>query len=377
MKNQEFKNKLKTTVNPNITNSNTTELLKALGLFPLPENVEVTISSDNKYLNLRLKDINVSANEHLLFQIPLKDTDLSALQSRDDYQELLNRYNTYTNEYIDEIKNYAIQERAYIQQQFPDLVFNIKIRIKSYESYLNKINKNITMKKSPYINDIMAERIILSSIGDCQDEKKLTKMCYEVAKALYDFRINTNFRMTADEANNTAKTSKEYITKDYISHPKENGYQSLHLLMQNKKNSDFKYETQIRTFEMEDASKNNDKISHKEYKPRILNDLSVTRIPLYSVITQFNDSSGNPIIIDAPFDTRFYHFYNNTINSNNISTNNYEKKETITYENYKKELSELTEALGLSFKDIRARLRKIDISKYIKEKNSENSEQSL
>ena len=42
MKNQEFKNKLKTTVNPNITNSNTTELLKALGLFPLPENVEVT-----------------------------------------------------------------------------------------------------------------------------------------------------------------------------------------------------------------------------------------------------------------------------------------------------------------------------------------------
>ena len=371
MKNQEFKNELKTTVNQNITNS--TELTKALGLFPLPENVEVSISSDNKYLNLRLKDNNVSANDHLLFQIPLKDTDFSALHSRDDYQELLNRYNTYTNEYIDEVKNYAIQERAYIQKQFPDLVFNIKIRIKSYESYLNKIKKNITMGKSPYINDIMAERIILSSIGDCQDEKKLTKMCYEVAKALYDFRINTNFRMISDDAHNIAPTPKEYITKDYIAHPKENGYQSLHILMENIKDSDFNYETQIRTFSMEDKSKNDDRISHKEYKPRLLNDLSVTRIPLYSVITSFNDSSGRPIIIDAPFNTRFYHFYNNTIGS----TNDYKKEKTITYEKYKKELSELTEALGLSFKDIRSRLRKIDISKYIKEKNSENSEQSL
>ena len=140
-------------------------------------------------------------------------------------------------------------------------------------------------------------------------------MCYEVAKALYEFRLNTNFRMALDDTNNNpVKTSEEYITKDYISHPKENGYQSLHLLIQNQKNSDFMYETQIRTFEMEDSSKNNDKISHKKYKPRLLNDLSVTRIPLYSVITQFNDSSGNPIIIDAPFDIRFYHFYNDLLN---------------------------------------------------------------
>lgn len=370
MQNPEFKSRIRENINQNITTSKTEELLKTLGLFPLPENVEVTISSDNKYLNLRLKDSNGSTEDHLLFQILLKGKDLSALQSSEDYQELLDRYNTYTNEYIDEIKNYAIQERAYIEKLFPNLVFSIKIRIKSYESYLNKVNKNITIGKSPYINDIMAERIIISSIDGSQDEKKLTQMCYKVAKALYDFRLNTNFRMIPDEENNTAPTSKEYITKDYIAHPKENGYKSLHLLMQNKKNKDFDYETQIRTFKMEDESKNDDKQSHKEYKPRILNDLSVTRIPLYSVITQFKDNSGNPIIIDAPIATRFYHFYNNTINSNN----EYKKKKTITYKKFREELSELTEALGISFKDIRDKLRKIDISKYIKEEVPRKSE---
>ena len=370
MQNPEFKSRIRENINQNITTSKTEELLKTLGLFPLPENVEVTISSDNKYLNLRLKDSNGSTEDHLLFQILLKGKDLSALQSSEDYQELLDRYNTYTNEYIDEIKNYAIQERAYIEKLFPNLVFSIKIRIKSYESYLNKINKNVTLGKSPYINDIMAERIIISSMEGSQDEEKLTQMCYEVAKALYDFRLKTNFSIIPDKENNAAPTSKEYITKDYIACPKENGYQSLHILMQNKNNNDFKYETQIRTFEMEDSSKNDEKKSHKKYKPRLLNDLSVTRIPLYSIITQFNDSSGVPIIIDAPFKTRFYHFYNNTINS----SNNYERHKTITYEMYKKELSELTESLGMSFKNIRARLRKIDISKYVQAEISRNSD---
>ena len=343
--------------------NNSEALLQELGLFPLPGNVEVKISDDNKYINFRLKDNNEGQN-HLLFQIPLIAKDLSALYARTDYQELMDRYNIYTNEYIDEVKNYAIQERAYLKEKFPGLVFSIKIRIKSLESYTNKINKNILCGKDPYINDIMAGRVIITEYNGSQDEKELIRMCYEVAKALYDFRINTNFRMKQDDSeHNSAKTDKEYITKDYIAYPKENGYQSLHLLMQNKRNKNFSYETQIRTFEMESSSKEDRRFGHTEYKPRILNDLSVTQVPLYSVITQFDDHSGNPIILDAPFETRFYHFYNSSKtsrqNGNAICL-------PITYDNFKKEQEEIMNSLGVSFQDIRNRLKEINISKYIK-----------
>ena len=37
--------------------------------------------------------------------------------------------------------------------------FNIKIRIKSYDSYINKLNENILKGKDPYINDIMYSSI--------------------------------------------------------------------------------------------------------------------------------------------------------------------------------------------------------------------------
>ena len=33
-------------------------LLKALGIYPVPDNMEIEISKNNKYLNFRLKDEN-------------------------------------------------------------------------------------------------------------------------------------------------------------------------------------------------------------------------------------------------------------------------------------------------------------------------------
>ena len=371
MEKNDFKENLKATNIPtqNKALNNTEALLKELGLFPLPENVEVKISDNNSYLNFRLKDKDGTKNSHLLFQIPLIAKDLSALYARTDYQELMDRYNIYTNEYIDEVKNYGIEETAYLKQKFPDLIFTIKIRTKSLESYTNKINQNILEGKDPYINDIIAGRVILSEYKGSQDEKELTRMCYEVAKALYDFRINTNFRMKQeDNEYNNARTDKEYITKDYIAHPKKNGYKSLHLLMQNKRNKDFSYETQIRTLEMENLSKSSNEFAHKEYKPRILNDLSVIRVPLYSIITQFDDSEGRPIILNAAFETRFYHFYNTSLNNRHDGNN---KSIPITYKNYKNELEKIMDSLGVSFKDIRIKLKDIDISKYIKENESD------
>lgn len=382
MKGNNFKTDLKIDVPnivvPSVYNSNNTDLLSKLGLFPMPENVQAEISNDNKYLNIKLKDS--LEEKHLLFQFPLKENDLSALKNRTDYQELINRYYSYTNEYFDEIKKYAMLERLYLQKKFPDLVFNIKIRIKSPNSYSNKLNENILVGKDPYINDIIAERIILSGFTGnkkrellkkkyannkkilkqlyTEEENELKIMCDKVAKALYDFRIDTNFRMKKDVEPNEANSEKDYITKDYIEHPKENGYESIHILMEHKDNKDFTYETQIRTFNMESISKTSGEIAHNKYKPRLLNDLSPIRVPIYSEVTPFVDDFGNPEIIDVPFENRFYHFYNpEKADHSNLK----EESNPITYQKFRREQYELENLLGIQFKQIRQNLRNINL----------------
>lgn len=374
---------LKVTSSQNLNKTNL--LLLNLGLFPIPENVQAEISDDNKYLNIKIKDS--SKEKHLLFQFPLEEDDLSALKSRSDYQELMDRYHIYTNDYVDEIKKYAMKERAYLQERFPELVFNIKIRIKSPDSYTKKLNENILEGKDPYINDIIAERLIISDSENNkkrnllkkkyannkemlkqlyeEDEKELKKMCYQIAKALYDFRINTNFRMKKDIEPNKANSDKEFITKDYIAHQKENGYESLHILMEHKDNKDFTYETQIRTLQMEYMSKTSGEIAHSKYKPRVLNDLSPNRVPIYSEVTPFVDDFGKPEIIDIPFDNRFYHFYNSEHTDHSDLV---EKSNPITYEKFRQEQYALENLLGMQFKEIRQKLREI---------NSKNKEQSV
>lgn len=385
MRDNNFKTSLKIDV-PNITYSSfnnfdkTNLLLIKLGLFPIPKNVQAEISDDNKYLNIKIKDS--SEEKHLLFQFSLEEDNLSALKNRPDYQELMDRYHLYTNDYVDEIKKYAIQERAYLQKKFPELVFNIKIRIKSPDSYSKKLNENILNGKDPYINDIIAERIILSAYTGnkerdflkkkyannkeilkqlyIEDEAELRRMCDEIAKALYEFRINTNFRMKKEVEPNEANSEKEYITKDYIEHRKENGYESLHILMEHKDNKDFTYETQIRTLQMEYMSKISGEIAHSKYKPRLLNDLSPNRVPIYSEVTPFVDDFGNPEIINIPFDNRFYHFYN----SEHTDHSHLEKKlEPITYERFRKEQYKLENLLGIQFKEIRQKLRNLNLNK--------------
>lgn len=384
MKNNIFKSSLKINV-PKIINSSsvylnkTDLLLLKLGIKKLPENVQAEISEDNNYLNIQLKDS--SKENHLLFQFPLKEDDLSALKNRPDYQELMDRYHIYTNDYVDEIKKYAIQERAYLQKKFPHLVFNIKIRTKSPNSYSKKLNSNILGNKDPYINDIIAERILLTEYTGneerqalkkkysdneemlhqlyLEDEVELREICYEIAKALYDFRINTNFRMKKDVEYNESNSDKDYITKDYIEFPKKNGYQSLHILMEHKDNKDFTYETQIRTLQMEYMSKTSGEIAHSKYKPRVLNDLAPNRVPIYSEVTSFVDDFGNPQIIEIPFDNRFYHFYNS---EHTDHTNlNGEHSSPITYEKFRKEQYILENLLGIQFKEIRQKLREIDL----------------
>ena len=64
--------------------------------------------------------------------------------------------------------------------------------------------------------------------------------------------VTTSFRMKKDVEPNSANSQKEYITKDYIKHPKENGYESIHILMEHKDNKDFNEFAEIYKAELDE-----------------------------------------------------------------------------------------------------------------------------
>ena len=359
-----FKNNLKVktpTVNKTqSSNFDNNQILSELGLLNLPKELQVSISNDKKYINIGLAGNKYASTHHLTFQVPLHENPLSYLKNHPDYQDLLNRYQLYTKEYLDEIKEYALKENEFLKKKFPDLVFTIKIRTKSYESYITKLDHNIENGKSPYINDIIAERIIITEYKNCRSEKVLKKVCYDVAKALYDFRINTNFRMKEDVNFNRSNSDKEYLTRDYIECPKPNGYQSLHIQMESKNNKDLDYETQIRTFYMESQSKSSNEIAHNKYKPRLLNETSLLRVPSYSVIPPFpNPETGEYEVYDIPKEERFYHYYNTSLNNHELNLS--KRTLPITYKNFKNELYQVEKRLGISLQDLRTKIRDCEL----------------
>ena len=376
-----FKNNLKVktpTVNKTqSSNFDNNQILSELGLLNLPKELQVSISNDKKYLNIGLAGNKNNSTHHLTFQLPLHENPLSYLTNHPNCQDLLNRYQLYTNEYVDEIKEYALKENEFLKKKFPDLVFTIKIRTKSYESYTTKLDHNIENGKSPYINDIIAERIIITEYKNCRSEKVLKKVCYDVAKALYDFRINTNFRMKEDVNSNRSNSDKEYLTRDYIKCPKPNGYQSLHIQMESKKNKDLNYETQIRTLYMESQSKSSNEIAHNKYKPRLLNDTSSLRVPSYSVIPPFpNPETGEYEVYDIPKEERFYHYYNTSLNNHELNLS--KRTLPITYKNFKNELYQVEKELGISLKDLRTKIRNCKLlNPQTNSKKEENTEKEV
>lgn len=303
--NNDFKNSLKVSKIPNKTPGS---IIEKLNLTNLPENIKISLSPDNSCINL----YNTNFKNPLVFNLPINEENFSLLYNNPRVEELLNRYKLYSTEYKDIITNYSITERKFLQEKFPNVVFNIKIRQKSEYSYKKKLNDKL--KKEPnsdlYLHDIIAERIIITQLDKNvpvptdpkkfeEYERKLQKTCFEFSESLNNFRKTSEFSLIQE--------------KNYIENPKASGYQSIHDIMQHILIPDCMCETQIRTLYMEKVSKTSGEIAHTKYKPRLLNDISISKLPIYTEITSFLDENGNPIAIDIPPDNAFYHFYGVTL----------------------------------------------------------------
>lgn len=134
------------------------------------------------------------------------------------------------------------QEFQYIHDYNP--IEHVKSRIKSPESILKKIQRKGYELSLPSIRDIAAIRITCSFISDI----------YEISRMLQNQKDITVIEC-----------------KDYITNPKSNGYQSLHLILQipifmSDREDQINVEIQIRTIAMDFWASLEHKIYYKYNK---------------------------------------------------------------------------------------------------------------
>ncbi len=160
-------------------------------------------------------------------------------------------------DYFEHLKN----EYNLIKKNFPDIDITPQARIKSEKSYYDKAIKVSESDFPKDIYDIFGNRYILNSINGSTDEKDINRAIYLIRDFLaYSFSDFENLH--------------ERI-KDYVEHPKNSMYQSLHLTRIHHRNSDRQYcsETQLRSYSMHSRGVS----SHlKSYKPRVP---GITKVP--------------------------------------------------------------------------------------------------
>lgn len=270
--------------------------------------IDFTVDKNKQCITIRKNGMN---KNNIDFNIPFKPEKLYTPQSISN--ELTEYYKLYSNKYYyivtQDICTYLFSQ---LQLKHPDVVFFIKVRFKSSYSFLKK-----AITKNTLPQDVVAFRVIVSDkIGwkPSSKDKKEAESEHEAMLTQLCFQLETEIKEILQKRTCMATKEKDYITK-----PKENGYQSIHLNFTSLKFCNFFFEVQIRTQSMEKNSKTDDKISHATaYKVRLLNESSLNLLPMYAIVTKIN---GNMEIIHISMQDSFLNYYN------------------VTYSNYIEQLS--------------------------------------
>lgn len=166
-----------------------------------------------------------------------------------------------------------------IIRTYPDYKFYMEGRRKSVLSTEKKILLYLSKNKPlDDLRDLLAFRIIL--FGD--NSLDLIQSCYQLMENIIDFMISQGFspceatRVFETEGFSNEKLhllipTKSYLkedyinfVKDYIIHPKKNGYQSIHVVFKDSVGRCF--EVQIRTFTMHLLAESSSHAGHEFYK---------------------------------------------------------------------------------------------------------------
>lgn len=161
----------------------------------------------------------------------------------------------YSTDVKENYKAHFSEEYAILKNYFSNIDFLYEGRIKNPNSLEEKIHRKLYQRKSGNIYDIFAKKIIVYSVNGSNDEEILIKACYEISDFLNTYQ---QFLIGIPDK-----------CKDYISTPKDNGYQAIHILRKHLSSNNPVYcsETQIRTFRMEEYQKFGTASHMLSYKP--------------------------------------------------------------------------------------------------------------
>ena len=168
-----------------------------------------------------------------------------------------------------------------VEKKHPNLQFSIIGRRKSLISAERKMLRYASMGRSlDLIRDFYAFRIVLFS----PSEIDLIKHCYMLLEQIIEYSVNKGFtpceRLPLIGVQNINEHKTPYFSsfkykgfvKDYICFPKENGYESIHLVLVDTKG---RYvEIQIRTLAMHAKIESTLLCNHDEYKEKKYKDIS-------------------------------------------------------------------------------------------------------
>lgn len=216
-----------------------------------------------------------------------------ALRESNDLKNLLhaNKLNEISNILLDNkflsmIKKHYDSLYSFTKKTYPDLKFYLAGRRKAVLGSEKKINLYLMQNRS--LNDFRDELAFRFILFDNNIE-----LCYSLMKTVIDFNIEKGFiPCKATPVFQTEDFDKEYFSdivipeksllpleyqqwvKDYILNPKDSGYQSLHVVFQDPKNSRC-FEIQIRNFSMHIHAESNSSAGHDAYKKQRYSDTNI------------------------------------------------------------------------------------------------------
>lgn len=190
-----------------------------------------------------------------------------------------------------------------LEREVPHLLFSIEGRRKSLISAEEKLCKLLSENQSlDLFRDAFAFRIVI--FGAEENSMGLIEDCYELINKIIQFFVGNGCTLceedpvvgTMDPNSEISKEiiipkasliSKAYLygVKDYILHPKVNGYQSLHCVF--RAPSGYCFEVQVRTLGMHvyavDGNAEHTAYKNKKYVHRITFDRNNVHIPGYNI----------------------------------------------------------------------------------------------
>lgn len=190
--------------------------------------------------------------------------DAATLNRINKLPSLLAKRSHYIYEFLPDYLRYLKDEYNTLHRAFPNVDIIPSARIKSYSSYYNKALKVAESTVLKDIHDIFANRYIVNSVdGSYRDE--------DIIPVLY--KIKDFLDVAFDDVSNVQDR-----TKDYISNPKQDSYQAIHITRYHKDNKFYTSETQLQSASMRECSHSGSASHVNVYKKRVP---GKTSVPLY------------------------------------------------------------------------------------------------